>query len=321
MKWKIRIRPSFLPQHNFQAYLKRMELRHIRYFIAVAREENVSRAAQTLHLSQPALSRQIQDLEEELGFLLLERTAKSVRLTAAGKVFLSEAQEVMLRVEQAVKAARAVAGDEAGELHVGYAPSPTVRLLPAALRLFQTRFPRMRVRLHDMNTEEMLSGVQKGTLPLAFLVRPTPSMLRGLHFEEVTSDLIRLAVPPKHPFARLASVSIEKAAREPFVVYNSRDYPEYLEMWNQLFDSAGRKPRIVEEQDSGTSMIAAIEAGSGLALMPQSLGCVAGPRLVLVPLTPAPPALSIGALWLQDKLSGPARNFLECAREACQKSA
>src|SRR2546425_9543722 len=101
---------------------KRMELRHLRYFVAVAEAENISRAALKLHVSQPALSRQVRDLEDELGFLLLERGAKSVRLTEAGRAFLTEARAVLQRSEDAVKAARTVAAGGAGEPHVRYAP-------------------------------------------------------------------------------------------------------------------------------------------------------------------------------------------------------
>src|SRR5947208_12915787 len=118
-----------------------MELRHLRYFIGVAEEENVSRAALKLHVSQPALSRQIRDLEEELGFLLLERSAKSVRLTEAGRTFLIEARAVLERLEQAVQKARAAATGQRGEIHVGYAPSLTARILPPALRAFQLGLP------------------------------------------------------------------------------------------------------------------------------------------------------------------------------------
>src|SRR3989449_2008474 len=100
-----------------------VELRHLRYFVAVAEMENVSRAALKLHVSQPALSRQIRDLEDELGFLLLERSARSVRLTDAGRAFLSEARAVLQRVEDAVQVARVIATGGSGELHVGYAPS------------------------------------------------------------------------------------------------------------------------------------------------------------------------------------------------------
>ncbi|HZO84445.1 MAG TPA: LysR family transcriptional regulator, partial [Verrucomicrobiae bacterium] len=127
-----------------------MELRHLRYFIAAAEEENVSRAALKLHVSQPALSRQIRDLEDELGFLLLERTAKSVRLTDAGRVLLAEAREVIKRSEEAVAKARAIASGGGGELHVGYAPTPTARILPRTLRAFHSQMPQMRVRLHDL---------------------------------------------------------------------------------------------------------------------------------------------------------------------------
>src|SRR5580700_5140704 len=146
--------------------------------------ENVSRAALKLHVSQPALSRQVRDLEDELGFLLLKRSAKSVRLTEAGRVFLIEARAVLQRAEEAVQAARAIATGARGELHVGYAPSLTARFLPRTLRAFQAQSPGVRVRLHDLSTEEMLAGLREGTLQMAFVVR-LPAMLRGLHFEEL----------------------------------------------------------------------------------------------------------------------------------------
>src|SRR5215208_3528437 len=114
-----------------------MELRHLRYFVAVAQEENVSRAALKLHVSQPALSRQIRDLEEELGFLLLERSAKAVRLTEAGREFLAGARRVLQTADEAVTAARETALGGEGELHVGYAPSLTAKILPRILRSFQ----------------------------------------------------------------------------------------------------------------------------------------------------------------------------------------
>src|SRR5579863_6133402 len=109
-----------------------MELRHLRYFIAVAEQENVSRAALKLHVSQPGISRQIHDLEEELGFSLFERSAKALKLTVAGRKFLEEARAVLQRVDQAVKNARAVAMGADAEIHVGYAPSRTIQILPRA---------------------------------------------------------------------------------------------------------------------------------------------------------------------------------------------
>src|SRR5690349_243423 len=114
-----------------------MELRHLRYFVAVAEAENVSRAAVKLHVSQPGISRQIRDLEDELGVQLFKRSAKSVKLTEAGAVFLPEAKAVLQRAEEATRAVRSVARGERGHIHVGYAPTPTVELLPLTLHAFQ----------------------------------------------------------------------------------------------------------------------------------------------------------------------------------------
>ena len=117
-----------------------MELRHLRYFVAVAEMENVSRAALKLHVSQPALSAQIRDLEDEIGFQLLERTAKSVRLTKAGRAFLDEARAVLQRADEAVKKARSIAA-EPSELQIGYSPTPVAEILPKTLRAFQRKMP------------------------------------------------------------------------------------------------------------------------------------------------------------------------------------
>src|SRR5690349_7170240 len=149
-----------------------MELRHLRYFVAVAEAENVTRAALKLHVSQPGLSRQIRDLEDELGFALLERSAKSVRLTAAGKTFLEEARAVLKRSDEAVQAARAVATGSGMELHVGYATSPTARILPPTLRAFQIEMPKARVKLHDLSTEEMLGQLREQKVEMALMVKP-----------------------------------------------------------------------------------------------------------------------------------------------------
>src|SRR6059058_4468768 len=132
----------------------RMELRHLRYFVAVAETENVSRAALKLHVSQPALSRQIRDLEDEIGFCLLERTAKSVRLTDAGRAFLSDARALLQQAYEAVKKARAIASAEPTELKVGYSPAATARILPAILRAYQRVMPKAHVKLHDWSNEE-----------------------------------------------------------------------------------------------------------------------------------------------------------------------
>src|SRR5436853_239737 len=155
-----------------------VELRHLRYFVAVAEAENVLRAAtQKLHVSQPAVSRQIRDLEDELGVQLFQRTGKAVSLTDAGRVFLREARAVLERTDEAVKNVRAFAQTGETELHVGYSPQPGAQILPVVLRAFQQAMPDVHVRLHDWSYEQIAVALE--TFGYTFgnrvkLVRLTP---------------------------------------------------------------------------------------------------------------------------------------------------
>ena len=291
-----------------------MELRHLRYFVAVAEEENVSRAALKLHVSQPGISRQIRDLEEEIGFQLFERSAKSVRLTAAGNVFLNEARAVLQRSDEAVEKARAAAAGGSGEIHVGYAPSLTVQILPHALRKFQAQFPNVRPILHDLSTEEMLAQLGEKKLQVALTVRPSARLLRGFQFEELARYAMRVAVAPKHELAKSKSISLEQASRQPLIAYSRKDYPEYHTMLEKLFAPVGRKPRIAGEHDSVTSLIAAVESGHGFALVPECLACMVGERLKLIPLNPSLPPIPVGAVWRDGAEAGFAKHFIAAAK-------
>jgi len=292
-----------------------MELRHLRYFVAVAETENVSRAALKLHVSQPALSRQIRDLEDELGLALLTRSAKSVRLTDAGRVFLTESQAVLQRTDEAIKAARAVATGQRGELHVGYAPSPTTWLLPKTLRAFQNECPTVRVRLHDLSTEEMLNNLREGRLQIAFVVRPVPALLRGLRFIELFRDRLCLAVATQHHLARRRTITLEGAVREPFFAYGRKEYPEYYEMLATVFAKTATQPQVVAEYDGSSSLISAIEAGNGVAVVAASIKYIAGTRLKLIPLLPAPPPLVIGVASPKAGFTPAAERFFTCAKQ------
>src|SRR4029077_7547510 len=134
--------------------------------------KNVSRAALKLHVSQPALSRQIRDLEDEIGFPLLERTAKSVRLTDAGRAFLDNARALLQNADEAVTKARAVASAEPTEIHVGYSPMPTAEILPKTLQAFQQAMPNVHVRSHDWSNREILDGIRDGRLQLGLIIPP-----------------------------------------------------------------------------------------------------------------------------------------------------
>src|ERR1700750_2604353 len=178
-----------------------MELRHLRYFVAVAEMENVSRAAmQRLHVSQPSLSRQIRDLEEEMGVRLLERTAKSVKLTEPGRAFLDEARAILKSTEDAVGKVRAIAGKAETELHVGDCPLDTGPIMPELLRAYQKAMPKVKVKVHDWPVEKNIAGVRDGRLQLAIILPPLKAhALEELRFEPLFTGRICLAVSSDHP--------------------------------------------------------------------------------------------------------------------------
>lgn len=292
-----------------------MELRHLRYFVAVAAEQNITRAAARLHVSQPPLSRQIRDLEDELGVALFERSARSVRLTEAGRVFLGEARAVLARAHEATLTVKAIASGKRGEIHVGYAPSLTVELLPHALRAFQEKSPGVRVTLHDLSTGEMFEGLRNGRLHVALMIQTSPQSLAGLLFDEVCRYSVCVAAHPTHPLAQARTASLRAVAGERLLGYTHDDYPEYRQWLTDLFLPVGLTPSLAEEHDGATSLIAAVEAGRGVALVPQSFACFAGVRLKLRPLKPAPPPFVVGVARRANPLPPAAREFVEVVKQ------
>jgi DNA-binding transcriptional LysR family regulator len=296
--------------------LARMELRNLRYFVAVAEEENVTRAALRLHVSQPPLSRQIRNLEDELGIALFNHGAKAVRLTEAGRVFLTEARLILQRTEHAIQMAKDVAGAKCGEIQVGYAPSLTVELLPRALRYFRKSNPGVRVQLHDLSTQEMLHGLNTGKLHAALLVQVPPKTLAGLVFEELQRLAVCVALHRAHPLARVRRVGLEHVAKEHLIAFTLADYPEHRAWIADMFAPLKRSLQIVEELDSMTSLIAAVESGRGVAVIAQPLNGLGSSRLKIRPLQPAPPPLGVGIAYRRKFRSTATNNFIDAARRA-----
>lgn len=293
-----------------------MELRHLRYFVVVAEEQSVTRAAARLHLSQPPLSRQIRDLEEELGVELFHRTAKSLALSDAGKVFLGEARAVLLRADQATEAVRAASRACRGKLRVGYAPSLTAKFLPQALRAFEADFPGVHLTLHDLSSEECWRQLAARKLELVLTIEPPPSVRRGLVFEPIARHEVLCAVSTTHPLARKKSVQLRQLAEEPFVIYAEDDYPEYAEKLRKTCRAAGFRPKIAGEYDGSTGLITAIESGRGIAIVASTLKCLSGPRLAFLALRPRLPALAMGAIY-----PAPASNLVGKFVAALKKAA
>jgi LysR family transcriptional regulator, benzoate and cis,cis-muconate-responsive activator of ben and cat genes len=294
-----------------------VELRHLRYFVAVAEMENVSRAALKLHVSQPALSRQIRDLEDEIGFPLLERTAKSVRLTDAGRAFLDNARALLQNADEAVAKARAVASAEPTELHVGYSPTPVAEILPKVLRGFQRAMPNIHVRLHDWTNKDILDGIRDGRLQLGLIVSsPKTSALRDLRYEELFHERVGVAVAPHHPIAQRRAIRLTEVAAEPLIALTREGYPEYYDYLSVIFSKVKQKPRVVEEHDSLSGILASVEAGNGIAIGMNLFGYNFGNRVKVLDLIPEPKPISVGVAALKGKLSPAAEKFWRCAKEA-----
>lgn len=292
-----------------------MELRHLRYFIAVAEEENVTRAAARLHVSQPSLSRQVRDLEHSVGVALFEHGPKSVRLTEAGRSFLAEARAVMRRAEEAVAVARAVAKGETGELRIGYAPSLAVDLLPKILRRFQTARPGVRVQLSDLSSQEMARGLREGALHAALMSRMGPEAMPDVRFVELQRQAVCVALAPGHPLARKRRLGLADLAGEKLVAFTLAEYPEYHLWLAEMLAPLPVPPRIVEEHDAATSLITSVETGRGIAIVSEHLQCLSGPRLKVRALQPPPPPLVIGLARREGDCPAALETFFSIAQD------
>ena len=251
-------------------------------------------AAARLRVAQPALSRQVQDLEDEIGVDLLRRSPRGVTLTAEGKLFLEEVRELLKRADESVEKVRALARGEYGELHVGYVQVPTVEILPPALAAFQRAVLRVKVVLHDLSSDELIAGLHNGTLELAVMVQLTGEQTVGIEFELLRIYRWCVALTATHPFARLKSISLEKLAAQPLVALRRKDYSEYHRILERIFASISAKPRIAVECDSASSVILEVEAGRGIALVSTILKRVTGKRLLYRRLTGTTEAQSVG---------------------------
>lgn len=266
-----------------------MELRHLRYFVAVAEEGNISRAAQRLHLTQPALSRQIKALEDEIGLSLLDRKANSVQLTDPGQTLLREGREVLARADLALE--RVQAGATATLLRVGYAPSLTFGLLPISIERYTQIHPRVRVGLSDLSSTEMLEGLAKGTLDL--IVTAIPDSSKGIVWTPLRQQQFRLAVNKHHPLAREEFVTPAQLNNQRLLLFSQDEYPEYWQRMHHWFRGVGIDAKVGGQYDGITSLLAAVEAGLGAALVVERTRVFEG-DILLKPIQPPPKPVIIG---------------------------
>lgn len=295
-----------------------MELRQLRYFVAVAEERNISRAAKKIFLTQPALSRQIQALETEIGQCLLERQAHSIRLTPTGEALLAEARALLQQADRVLERIRAV-GHQL-RLRIGYAPSLASGLLSAAVETFTQAHPQARVELFDLSTKEMLAGLEGETLDLALTVGPDGET-RGLRWTPLVRAPWKLAVRRSHRLAERPRVTPAEVAREPLLVFCQRDYPEYWDRIMGWLRDHGQRPRIGGEYDGVDSLMAAVESGLGVAIVAVRPGRLVPERVRLKALSAAPGPLCIAVGYRAERAEDkPVAVFVEELRRAAQHS-
>ena len=269
-----------------------MELRQLRYFVAVAETGNISRASQKMFLTQPALSRQIKALEDEIGQCLLERQAHSIRLTPVGEALVREARELLHRADEMVERVRAAG--QSVRLRVGYAPSLASGLLSGAVANFSQKHPNARVELFDLSTKEMLAGLENGTLDVALTVgQERPG--HGLKWTQLVEVSWQLAVNRQHRLTRHTRISSADVAREPLLVFCQRDYPEYWNIVTGWLREQRQRPAIAGEYDGVNSLLAAVESGLGVAIVTTSTVRLIPKNVRLKTLSAPPKPLCIAA--------------------------
>jgi DNA-binding transcriptional LysR family regulator len=291
-----------------------MELRQLRYFVAVAEDGNISRAAKRIFLTQPALSRQIKALEDEIGVCLLKREAHSIRLTPVGEAMLREARELLQHAGQVLERVRAAG--RGVRLRIGYAPSLAAGLLSAAVENFTQAHPNARVELFDLSTGEMLEGLENDKLDVALSVGQQRGT-RGLRWTPLRQAPWRLGVNSSHPLARRSQVTPAEVAREPLLVFCQRDYPEYWNLITGWLRQHKLRPRIAGEFDGLESLMAAVESGLGVALLTSRTAHRVPERVRLKKLLAAPEPVCIAVGHRDDRTDDkPLAVFVEELRKA-----
>ena len=246
-----------------------MEIKHLYSFRAVAEELSFINASRKIHISQPALSAQIQALEAEVGVELLTRTRRSVRLTRSGEVFLRNAEAILQMAEEAKAEAQRVAAGEAGHLKIGFVASAALQLVPSIVLAFRRSHPRVTLDLLNVRTTDQITMLQQRTLDAGFL--RLPSSGKDLAISLIHSERFVLAVPEGHRVAGSRPFALKDLEQEPFVAYARRYAPGFYDRWVHIFTVAGFSPNVVQETGEMETMLAMVAAGVGIAVAPLGL--------------------------------------------------
>jgi DNA-binding transcriptional LysR family regulator len=264
-----------------------MELRHLRYVVAVAETLHFGRAAARLNMQQPPLSQQIRQVEDELGVKLFDRSGRQVRLTAAGEMFVQDARLVLAQASHAGRVAERLRQGEAGQLVIGVAGPADAEYFVEIMRGFSQRHPKVRVVVRNMSTAEQLKALFEERLHVAFVTPPTDHP--GLRFETVLHTPIVLAVPRDNALAVRARVPLTAVAGEPLILFSRSMAPGFFDAIASACRSAGFGLHVRHEVENLQSAYGLVAAGMGVAFVPAGLEANLPKRVVLRPLAPQLP--------------------------------
>ncbi len=259
-----------------------IELRHLRYFVAVAEELHFGRAAERLHIAQPPLSQQIRKLEETFGCPLFTRTTRSVALTSAGIALLERARRLLRAMQRDIDETRSVGRGDIGSLHVGFVGSGMLTTLPAVFRTYREAHPRIQLHLHESFTSHVIEGMQSGTLDAGILRDGDP--VEGLSVTTLYSEPFVAVLPATHPHARRRRLSLAMLRDEPFVYYPRTAGARAFEKPLSLCEAHGFRPHIVQEASHWLTILSLIGAGLGVSIAPACVRRIASPEIVCLPL-------------------------------------
>jgi len=262
-----------------------MELRQLRYFVAVADDLNFTKAARKVRVAQPALSRQIRQLEDEIGVPLFDRTSRSVSLTQAGKTFLPQARSILVLSADAMCAAQSTKQNGQASLNIGYAWGLFHSVVPTAVARFHRKFPDTAVNLFDMTAPQQTTALIEGSLDIGFIGFAKDAAAPGLARRKIGSCALLLALPQNHRAARRRTVNLGEFAHEFFCVISDQNFPGAAQCAIEACASAGFRPRILETAARGNIQLGLVAANCGVALMPEPLAALPHPGVVFRPLT------------------------------------
>lgn len=292
-----------------------VELRHLRYFLAVAEEKHFGRAADRLHMAQPPLSSQIKQLEAKLDTLLLERTTRKVELTEAGALLMERARKILAEVEATINDVAEVGRGAAGVLRIGFSGTATYRLMPEIVRAARERMPLVRLQISgEMLTPKMEEALLENRLDAAILRPPVQS--GDIMIDEVQQTRLVAVLHRQHPLAQeTGPVSIQAFASEDIVGYPRGS--SVASVVSEMARQAGFRPRVVQEATETSTLIALIGAGLGIGLMPGSQSLPLNASIVIRPLV-EDVGVGLGTAWKADNDSPLLAAFVSLAREATE---